>query len=167
VTGQRAALSVGSNMGDRLDNLQSGVDGLQRASGVAVVAVSSVFETDPVGRPEQPAFLNAVVIVDTELAPESLLELVQAIEEGAGRVRHERWGPRTLDLDILAVGQETRSDEALTLPHPRAAERGFVLVPWAEVDPDFEVVAIGRVAELAAVVAAHGVRPTGLRLVAR
>jgi 2-amino-4-hydroxy-6-hydroxymethyldihydropteridine diphosphokinase len=156
--------SVGSNMGDRLANLQAGVEGLRRTPGVDVVAVSSVYETDPVGGPEQPAFLNAVVVVDTELTPEALLASVQDIEDTAGRVREERWGPRTLDVDLLVVGAQTRNDENLQLPHPRVAERAFVLVPWAEVDPDFEVVDVGRVCELAAAVGTDGVRPSGLRL---
>jgi len=164
VSGARAAVSVGSNVGDRLAHLQAAVDGLHGAPGVDVVAVSSVVETDPVGGPDQPDFLNAVVVLETSWAPEDLLTLAQSLEAAAGRVRGERWGPRTLDVDVLAVGALTRSGPRLTLPHPRAAERAFVLVPWAEVDPDFEVVGRGRVADLASAVGSGGVRATGLSL---
>ncbi|HUW15493.1 MAG TPA: 2-amino-4-hydroxy-6-hydroxymethyldihydropteridine diphosphokinase [Actinomycetes bacterium] len=164
MSGERAALSVGSNLGDRLAHLQAAVDALIRAPGVDVLAVSSVVETDPVGGPEQPDFLNAVVVVETSLAAEDLLTVTQSIEAAADRVRSEHWGPRTLDVDVLAVGSVTVFGERLTLPHPLAAERAFVLVPWAEVDPDFEVVGRGRVADLARVVGSGGVRATGLRL---
>jgi 2-amino-4-hydroxy-6-hydroxymethyldihydropteridine diphosphokinase len=165
VTAQRAALSVGSNLGDRLGHLQAAVEGLRRAPGVDVRAVSSVVASDPVGGPPQPDYLNAVVVVATVLPPEELLAVAQSLEAAADRVRAERWGPRTLDVDLLAVGELRRSGGPLTLPHPRAAERAFVLVPWAEVDPDFEVVGRGRVADLARAVGRAGVRDTDLRLV--
>lgn len=157
----RAALGLGSNLGDRRRLLSAAVDSLRRAPGVEVVAVSSFVESDPVGGPDQPDFLNAVVVVETSLAPLELLALAQRCEQDAARVRDERWGPRTLDVDVLAYDAVVSEDPVLTLPHPRAVERGFVLVPWSEVDPTFELA--GRtVGEWAAEVGTAGVRPSGL-----
>ena len=128
-----AYLALGSNLGDRLAHLQLAVDALARAPGVRVTAVSRVYETAPVGGPPQDAYLNAVVAVETALEPRELLRLTRGIEERAARVRAERWGPRTLDVDILLVG-ECRADSAeLTIPHPRMWERGFVLAPLRDV----------------------------------
>jgi 2-amino-4-hydroxy-6-hydroxymethyldihydropteridine diphosphokinase len=156
---RRAALAVGANLGDRLAALRSAVDLLRASPGVQVVAVSSVYETDPVGGPDdQPAFLNAVVVLDTDLTAAELLALAHTAERARGRVRAVRWGPRTLDVDVLAVGDEQSDDPMLTLPHPRAHERGFVLLPWAEIDPTFEIVGQGRVGDVAARVDAAGVR---------
>jgi 2-amino-4-hydroxy-6-hydroxymethyldihydropteridine diphosphokinase len=145
---RRAVLGLGSNLGDRLDMLQGGVDALSSAPDVRAIAVSSVYETDPVGGPEQGPFLNAVLIVETSLQPRMLLERALAVEDAFGRERDVRWGPRTLDVDLLAVGESTLADPDLQLPHPRLHERAFVLVPWAEVDPDFAVPGLGRVSEL-------------------
>jgi 2-amino-4-hydroxy-6-hydroxymethyldihydropteridine diphosphokinase len=131
----RAFLALGSNLGDRLAHLQFAVDALAAAAGVHVVDVSSVYETAPVGGPPQDAYLNAVVSLDTELAPDVLLALAQRIEADAHRVRVERWGPRTLDVDILIYGDVESSDPVLTLPHPRMWERGFVLAPLRDVAP--------------------------------
>jgi 2-amino-4-hydroxy-6-hydroxymethyldihydropteridine diphosphokinase len=148
---RRAALALGANLGDRLAALQYAVDGLAATDGVRLVAVSSVYETDPVGGPgEQPDYLNAVAVVDTSLRPDELLARAHALEDAAGRVRVVRWGPRTLDVDVLAVGSETADTESLQLPHPRVAERAFVLVPWADVDPTFDVPGLGAVSELLA-----------------
>jgi 2-amino-4-hydroxy-6-hydroxymethyldihydropteridine diphosphokinase len=131
----RAYLALGSNLGDRVAHLQSAVDGLHRAAAVTVVAVSRVYETDPVGGPDQDAYLNAVVAIDTALAPEALLALAQALERAAHRVRSERWGPRTLDVDLLLYDDEHVDTTDLTVPHPRMWERGFVLAPLRDVAP--------------------------------
>jgi 2-amino-4-hydroxy-6-hydroxymethyldihydropteridine diphosphokinase len=131
----RAYLALGSNLGDRLAHLQFAVDALAAATDVFVVDVSRVYETAPVGGPAQDAFLNAVVALDTELAPDVLLALAQRIETDAHRVRAERWGPRTLDVDILVYDDVESADPALTLPHPRMWERGFVLAPLRDVAP--------------------------------
>ena len=127
----RAFLGIGSNLGDRLAYLQGAVDGLAATDGVEVVAVSAVIETDPVG-PEQPDYLNAVVAVDTTLSPRALLEAGQRLEQEAERVREQRWGPRTLDVDVLLYGDEQVDEPDLVIPHPRWAERDFVLAPLAD-----------------------------------
>lgn len=135
-TRQRAYLGIGSNLGDRLANLQGAVDGLAAADGIDVVAVSPVYETDPVGGPEQPKYLNAVVAVETDLSARRLLEIGQGLEAAAHRVREERWGPRTLDVDVLLVGDEEVHEPDLDVPHPRMRERGFVMAPLGDLDPD-------------------------------
>lgn len=138
-------LSIGSNLGDRLAQLQSVVDGLDGA----VRAVSPVYETDPWGGVEQGAFLNAVVLAD-DPALDGLgwLRRAQELEQAAERVRDERWGPRTLDVDLVMCssgGREiTSDDEELTLPHPLAHERAFVLVPWLAVDPAATLTVAGQ-----------------------
>ncbi len=137
----RVAIALGSNLGDRLDHLRAGASGLSAVGDV--VDVSSVFETDPVGGPEQGRYLNAVVLLDTDLAPDDLLEALLGIERTRGRVRDERWGPRTLDLDIVVFGDRRIETPGLVVPHPRAHERGFVLGPLVEVWPD-AVLADGR-----------------------
>ncbi len=137
-----AVLALGANLGDRAATLRAAVAELDRVEGVQVVAVSDVVETDPVGGPEQPAYLNAVVVVRTSLLPLELLAACQAVETAHGRERSVRWGARTLDVDVLAYGRPGDADEvvsddaALTLPHPRAHERAFVLAPWVSVRPD-------------------------------
>ena len=132
---RRAYLGIGSNLGDRVEHLQLAVDHLAAARGVTVVAVSPVYETAPVGGPEQPDYLNAVVAVDTTCSARELLELAHAIEAAADRVRTVRWGPRTLDVDVLLVADEHVDEPDLTVPHPRMAERAFVVVPLADLDP--------------------------------
>jgi 2-amino-4-hydroxy-6-hydroxymethyldihydropteridine diphosphokinase len=127
----RAFLGIGSNLGDRLAYLQGAVDGLAATDGIEVVAVSAIIETDPVG-PEQPDYLNAVVAVDTTLSPRALLEAGQRLEQEAERVREQRWGPRTLDVDVLLYGDEQVEEPDLVIPHPRWAERDFVLAPLAD-----------------------------------
>lgn len=135
----RAAIALGSNMGDRLSHLRFAVE---RLGGLGtILSVSSLYETAPVGGPDQGPYLNAVVVLDTALTPAELLEGTQAIEADAGRVRVERWGPRTLDLDIVTIADASGEPihlEAVDLevPHPRARERRFVLEPLAEVWPD-------------------------------
>ena len=132
----RAVLSIGSNLGDRLALLRSVVDGL----GDDLRAVSPVYETAPLGGVEQGPFLNAVVIADAALDGHGWLRRAHRFEEAAERVRAERWGPRTLDVDIVACHEGDREviskEPELTLPHPRAHERAFVLVPWLAVEPD-------------------------------
>lgn len=159
---RRAVLALGSNLGDRLGHLQGAVDALAASAGVRMLAVSPVVETDPVGGPEQPDFLNAVVLIDTDLEPLELLEACQAAERGAQRVRDVRWGPRTLDVDVIAMyaadgTSEVRDGDRLTLPHPRAHIRGFVLVPWASVDPDATI--DGQSVAALAAESGAGVRP--------
>ncbi len=133
----RAAVALGSNLGDRNATLRSALAALAHLG--EVVAVSGFHETTPVGGPEQGDFLNAVVVFETDLSPEQLLARLQAVEDDHGRVRVERWGPRTLDLDLVVMEGMRRDSAQLTLPHPRAAERRFVLVPLVEVWPDAEV----------------------------
>jgi 2-amino-4-hydroxy-6-hydroxymethyldihydropteridine diphosphokinase len=132
---RRAYLGLGSNLGDRAALLQGAVDGLAATDGITVVAVSPVYETEPVGGPEQPEYLNAVVAVDTELTPRQLLDVAQRLEDTAGRVRAEHWGPRTLDVDVLLVGEEHVDEPDLVVPHPRLYERAFVMVPLADLEP--------------------------------
>ena len=131
----RAYLALGSNLGDRLAYLQLAVDALRAFDGVTVEAVSHVYETAPVGGPEQGPYLNAVVALDSQLEPSRLLDLAHRLESGAERVRVERWGPRTLDVDVLLVGDEHVDTPDLVVPHPRMAERAFVVVPLADLDP--------------------------------
>jgi 2-amino-4-hydroxy-6-hydroxymethyldihydropteridine diphosphokinase len=132
---RRAYLGLGSNLGDRHAHLQAAVDGLARTPGLAVVGVSPVYETAPVGGPAQDDYLNAVVALDTELSAHDLLRIAQGLEAAEHRLRRERWGPRTLDVDVLLVGDEVVDDPDLVVPHPRLTERAFVLVPLADLDP--------------------------------
>ncbi|MEU5876924.1 2-amino-4-hydroxy-6-hydroxymethyldihydropteridine diphosphokinase [Spirillospora sp. NPDC047279] len=150
----RVVFSLGSNLGDRLDNIQEAVDALFDAPGLAFVALSPVYETAPyappgVDIPEQGDFLNIVMVADTRLPPENLLERVLNIENSMQRIREVRWGPRTLDIDIVMFGNVSMDDPELTLPHPRAHERAFVLVPWADIEPDVLLPGHGRVGDLA------------------
>lgn len=155
---RQAVLSIGSNLGDRLDRLQGGVSALEDTPEVTLVAVSSVYETDPVGAPEgSGAFLNAVVLLDTTLTVHTLLDRALAIEDAFGRERSEAGAPRTLDVDVIVVGDRVAEDEQLVLPHPRAHERGFVLVPWLEIDPEGEIPGKGFVADIIGDVDVSGV----------
>jgi dihydroneopterin aldolase / 2-amino-4-hydroxy-6-hydroxymethyldihydropteridine diphosphokinase len=151
-------LALGSNLGDRMANLQTGIDVLSSGQGIEPVAVSRVFETSPVGGPDQPDYLNAVLLAASALAAAAILDRCHAAEQAAGRARTVRWGPRTLDVDIIACGDEVSADPALTLPHPRAHERAFVLAPWHDVDPDARLPGHGRVADLLAGIGLDGVR---------
>jgi 2-amino-4-hydroxy-6-hydroxymethyldihydropteridine diphosphokinase len=132
---RRAYLGIGSNVGNRAGALQAAVDGLAAAAGVTVVAVSPVYETDPVGGPEQPEYLNAVVAAETDRTARELLEVAKRLEDEAGRVPGERWGPRPLDVDLLLVGDDEVDEPDLVVPHPRLYERAFVMVPLADLDP--------------------------------
>ncbi len=132
-------LALGANLGDPLSTLTAAVDALSRADGLTLVAVSPLARTEPVGGPDQPAYLNAVVLARTTLTPQSVLALAHEVEAAAGRERSVRWGPRTLDVDLVQYGERPDTahsdDPELTLPHPRAHERAFVLWPWAQADP--------------------------------
>jgi 2-amino-4-hydroxy-6-hydroxymethyldihydropteridine diphosphokinase len=128
----RAFLSLGSNLGDRRKQLAEAVGSL----GSSVRAVSPVYETDPVGGPDQGRFLNLVVELDSDLAPRELLAVCHRLESAAGRVRQERWGPRSLDVDIIWVEGVTVDDPDLQIPHPRMHERRFVLAPLADLAPE-------------------------------
>ena len=132
----RAYLGLGSNLGDRAAHLQLAVDELATTTGVRVVAVSKVYETSPVGGPAQDDYLNAVVAIETDLNAHQLLAVAQHLEQRAARVRTVRWGPRTLDVDVLLVGDEHVAEPDLEVPHPRLYERGFVLAPLRDVAPD-------------------------------
>jgi 2-amino-4-hydroxy-6-hydroxymethyldihydropteridine diphosphokinase len=132
----RAYLGLGSNLGDRAAHLQLAVDELATTTGVRVVAVSKVYETSPVGGPAQDDYLNAVVAIETDLNARQLLAVAQHLEQRAARVRTVRWGPRTLDVDVLLVGDEHVAEADLEVPHPRLYERGFVLAPLRDVAPD-------------------------------
>jgi len=141
VTLRRAYFGVGSNLGDRLAHLQFAVDGLAAEVG-RVVALSPVYETEPVGGPAQPDFLNAVVVIETARSPRDLLRVAKSLEAAAGREPPEagqRWGPRPLDIDILMVGDERIGEPDLVVPHPRIHQRAFVLAPLADVAPEFVV----------------------------
>ena len=141
----RVVLSLGSNLGDRLAHLREAVDALSRS--VVVEAVSPVYETAPVGGPAQDDYLNAVVLATTDLSPRDVVALCQEVEAGEGRERLERWGPRTLDVDLIAYDDLVSDDPVATVPHPRAHERSFVLEPWLAVDPS-AVLGGRRVADL-------------------
>ncbi|MFF0091285.1 2-amino-4-hydroxy-6-hydroxymethyldihydropteridine diphosphokinase [Streptomyces canus] len=158
---KRAVLSLGSNLGNRLETLQGAIDALEDTPGVRVKAVSPVYETQPwgVAADSQPSYFNAVVVLKTTLPPSSLLERAHAVEEAFNRVRDERWGPRTLDVDIVAYAEVVSDDPDLTLPHPRAHERAFVLVPWHDVEPEAQLPGRGPVAELLDTVTQNGVEP--------
>lgn len=171
----RVVLSIGSNLGDRMARLQSVLDGL----GTAVRAVSPVYETDPWGGVEQGSFLNAVLIAeDPECDGHRWLRHAQQLERAAGRIRGQRWGPRSLDVDLICCHDtsslpavEVFSDtDGLTLPHPLAHLRAFVLVPWLDVDPDAELTVAGRAQPVAELLAElepadrNGVQPTVLTL---
>ena len=146
---RQAVLAIGSNLGDRLGRLQGAVSALEDTPEVTIVAVSSVYETDPLSSPSHSGkFLNAVVLIDTTLTIHTLLDRGFAIEDAFGRSRSGSNAPRTLDVDLIVVGDRVCEDESLTLPHPRAHERGFVLVPWLEIDPEGEIPGRGFVADL-------------------
>lgn len=140
-----AVLSLGSNLGDRAAHLNAAIELLRMS--VAVLAVSPAYETAPVGVQNVPAFLNAVALVGAD-DPWALLDVAHRVEDARGRLRSSRWGPRTLDLDVISVDGLRWDSPMLTLPHPRAFERAFVLVPWLDVDPDAELPGHGRVADL-------------------
>ncbi|MHC5907978.1 2-amino-4-hydroxy-6-hydroxymethyldihydropteridine diphosphokinase [Streptomyces sp. S6] len=158
---QWAVLSLGSNLGNRLETLQGAIDALEDTPGLRIKAVSPVYETEPWGvdPASQPSYFNAVVVLKTTLPPSSLLERAHAVEEAFDRVRADRWGARTLDVDIVSYAEVVDDNPRLTLPHPRAHERAFVLAPWYDVDPDAKLPGRGTVAELLGEVGREGVVP--------
>jgi len=141
----RAYIGVGANLGDREATIRAALGALP-----GVVAVSALRETDPVGVVDQPPFLNGAAVVETDLAARELLETLLAVERELGRERGERWGPRTIDLDLLLYGDETIDEPGLTVPHPRLHERRFALEPLLDLDPELAIPARGRVADLLA-----------------
>ncbi len=146
---RRAVISIGSNLGERRLNLQGAVDSLSDTPEVWVTSVSPVYETEPIDSPEDAKdFLNAIVLLDTTLSARTLLDRALAIESAYGRERAERNAPRTLDVDLIVVGDRRADEDDLVLPHPRAAERAFVLVPWFDVEPDAEIPGAGPISEL-------------------
>jgi 2-amino-4-hydroxy-6-hydroxymethyldihydropteridine diphosphokinase len=144
----QVVLALGSNLGNRQDILQGAVDAIAGLEGVRVEAVSPVYETVPVGGPPQPDYLNAVVLARTAVPSRELLDELHEIEAAFDRVRLVRWDARTLDIDIITVDGERSDDPDLTLPHPRAHERAFVLAPWHDLAPDAELPGFGPVADL-------------------
>jgi 2-amino-4-hydroxy-6-hydroxymethyldihydropteridine diphosphokinase len=148
----RAYVGIGSNLGRRRQTIAAALDRLRTEHEIELVAVSSLRETDPVGYHDQPRFINAAAIVETVLSPRELLNRLLAIEALLGRVREEgaRFGPRTIDLDLLLYGDETLDEPGLTVPHPRLADRRFALEPLAELDPELEIPGHGPVQALLA-----------------
>ncbi|MDE2592422.1 MAG: 2-amino-4-hydroxy-6-hydroxymethyldihydropteridine diphosphokinase [Actinomycetales bacterium] len=156
-----AVLALGGNLGDRYQNIKGAIKALEATQGIEILTksplVESVALTEEGLDETKPAYLNGVVKVATTLKPKELLERIRSIETEFGRIRVERWGSRTLDIDIIVMGDELRSSKTLTIPHPRAFERSFVLVPWAMMEPTAILPGHGRVADLAAPLA-HEVR---------
>ena len=145
----RAVLSLGSNLGDSAEILSSAAEALNEVS--EVIALSSFYQTRPVGGPPQPDFINAVIIIETNLEPEELLLVAQAIEGAHGRERNEntvKWGPRFLDIDLIKCDEMLVNSPDLTIPHPRAHEREFVLRPWNEIDPAATLPGFGAISRL-------------------
>jgi len=142
----KAVISLGANIGEPRANLDLAIDLLREAT--EVLAVSSYLQTKPVGGPEQPDYLNAVVMIESDLPAKDLLALLNGIETAMGRTREVHWGPRVIDLDLIQYGGLLVKDEKLTLPHPRAHERRFVLAPWFEIDPEAVLLTHGRISDL-------------------
>ena len=145
----RAVLSLGSNLGNSAEILSSAAEALNEVS--EVIAFSSFYQTRPVGGPPQPDFINAVIIIETNLEPEELLLVAQAIEGAHGRERNEssvKWGPRFLDIDLIKCDEMLVNSPDLTIPHPRAHEREFVLRPWNEIDPAATLPGFGAISRL-------------------
>jgi len=142
----KVVIALGSNLGNRELNIDSAVAEIAKI--VEVTHLSTNHETDPVGGPEQPRYLNAVLIADSTLTPHDLLNELHKIESRLGRTREIHWGPRTIDLDLIVAENEKIDSPDLVLPHPRAHERRFVLEPWAEIDPSAELPGFGLVEEI-------------------
>jgi len=142
----KAIISLGANIGDPKANLDLAIGLLREAT--EVIAVSTYLQTKPVGGPEQPDYLNAVAIVESGLPAKDLLAVLHGIETAMGRTREIHWGPRVIDLDLIQYGGLLVNDEKLTLPHPRAHERRFVLAPWFEIEPDAVLLTHGRISDL-------------------
>ena len=144
----KAVIALGANIGNPKEQMDIAIALLQEA--LDVTAISSIYTTAPVGGPEQPDYLNAVCIAESELPATDLLSLLHGIEKTLGRERIEHWGPRTIDLDLIQYGSILSSADELLLPHPRAYERRFVLEPWHEIEPDAILLTHGKIAELLA-----------------
>ena len=142
----KAVISLGANIGNPGEQMQLAIAMLREATDV--ITLSSIYTTEPVGGPEQPNYLNAICIAESDLPAADLLALLHGIEKTLGRERVERWGPRTIDLDLIQYGTILSSAEELELPHPRAHERKFVLEPWLEVEPDAILLTHGKISEL-------------------
>ncbi len=142
----KAVISLGANIGNPEEQMQLAIAMLREATDV--VALSSIYTTEPVGGPEQPNYLNAICITESDLPAADLLALLHGIEKTLGRERIERWGPRTIDLDLIQYGTILSSAQELELPHPRAHERKFVLEPWYEIEPDAILLTHGKISEL-------------------
>jgi len=142
----KAVVALGANIGDPEEQMDIAIALLKEST--EVIAVSTYFQTKPVGGPEQPDYLNAVCILESELPALELLSLLHGIEKSLGRERIEHWGPRTIDLDLIQYGSLLSSADELTLPHPRAHERRFVLEPWAQIEPDAILLTHGRISDL-------------------
>jgi 2-amino-4-hydroxy-6-hydroxymethyldihydropteridine diphosphokinase len=156
-TWQPAWIGVGSNLEDPRAQVLAGIGHLRKIPRTRLVLTSRLYRSRPFGKTDQPEFVNAVAGVLTQLDPMTLFRELKAIEKAMGRPeQHERWGPRIIDLDLLAQADERRSDAALTLPHPGIVERNFVLYPLADIAPDLDLPGLGRVADLAAAVTAEG-----------
>lgn len=152
----RAYVGLGSNLGDREATIRRAVELLGEQANVEVVGVSTLRETEPWGPIEQPRFLNGAVALETTLTPRGLLRVLLGVERRLGRVRSERWGPRTIDLDLLLYGHTIVDEPGLTVPHPRLDKRRFVLEPLVELDPELTVPDRGRAAELLAALDVDG-----------
>ena len=144
----KAVVALGANIGNPSEQMNLAIAMLKEAT--EVIAISSFYTTKPVGGPEQPDYINAVCILESELPALDLLSLLQGIEKSLGRERIERWGPRTIDLDLIQYGSLLSKAEELELPHPRAHERRFVLEPWHEIEPDAVLLTHGKISELLA-----------------
>ncbi|WP_036142730.1 2-amino-4-hydroxy-6-hydroxymethyldihydropteridine diphosphokinase [Luteibacter sp. 9135] len=154
-----AFIGLGGNLGDVRTRLHAAIAALDAAPGLRVTRRSRLFSTPPWGQLDQPHFINAAISVSTTLTPHALLDTLLSVEEAFGRVRQgERWGPRTLDLDLLAFGDATIADDRLTVPHPRMAERAFVLLPLADIASESVLPGLGRVSDLLEAVDASGCR---------
>ena len=160
-----AILALGANLGDRWASMQGAIYELDQDPAIHINSISSLYETDPVGGPEQPVYLNAILSLDTSLSAHQLLAAAHEIEDSWHRTREVRWGARTLDIDLITYGALIYSDEILTVPHPRAHEREFVLVPWLEIDPDAELPGRGSVAGLTTFDASGAVRKIKQQLI--
>jgi 2-amino-4-hydroxy-6-hydroxymethyldihydropteridine diphosphokinase len=146
-------IALGSNLGDRLARLESAISSI--GAFAKIQCISSFIETAPVGGPEQPDYMNGVLIAESDLLPSDFLDNLHQIENAAGRTREVRWGARTLDLDIIVAGEITQDDPKLTLPHPRAHERAFVLQPWLEIEPNAVIPGRGSVEAILAALPAQ------------
>ena len=142
----RAVVALGANLEEPRKAVELAIELLKQSTDV--IAISSMYETAPVGGPEQDNYINAVVTLESELPAADLLALLHGIEKSMGRVRDERWGPRVIDLDLIQYGTLLSKSEELTLPHPRAHERRFVLEPWHEIDPNAILLTHGRIDQL-------------------